>query len=56
VCAFQLTNSALKPATYTELQLDLILPDLGMQPGPEPTDPTMPDPEPLEPTDPEFCA
>jgi hypothetical protein len=44
---------ALKPATYTELQLDLILPDLGMQPGPEPTDPTMPDPEPPEPTDPE---
>jgi hypothetical protein len=27
-------NLALKPATYTELQLDLILPDLGMQPGP----------------------
>lgn len=36
-------NPALKPATYTELQLDLLLPDLGMQPGPrmqpEPTDP-----------------
>jgi len=44
-------NPALKPATYTELQLDLILPDLGMQPGPEPLEPT--DPEPPEPTDPE---
>jgi len=44
-------NPSLKPFTYTELQLDLILPDLGMQPGPEPLEPT--DPEPPEPTDPE---
>jgi len=42
-------NPLLKPSTYTELQLDLILPDLGMQPGPEPLEPT--DPEPPEPTD-----
>jgi hypothetical protein len=40
-------NPALKPATYTKLQLYLILPDLGMQPGPQLQ------PEPLEPTDPE---
>lgn len=43
-------NPALKPATYTELHLDLILPDLGMQPGPtmqlEPAEPTDPEPQP----------
>jgi hypothetical protein len=38
-------NPPLKPATYTELQLDFILPDLGMQSGPQLQ------PEPLEPTD-----
>ena len=43
-------NPALKHATYTELQLDLILLDLGMHPGPlmqpEPPQPIDPEPQP----------